>query len=97
MRDMAVIQKISSQPLAQAGATFGFKVQRFRWPNEFHIHPIGFGSDDGIFHGTILARIPDRHLGGPWAPLPANRSAMRMVGMEDFRSAVDDPPLGWIA
>ncbi len=99
MRHMAVEQKVPRQPLAQPGTAFGLQVQRFRRTNDFHVHPVTRGANDRILHRTVVrrgdhvfdVRLPFRR------PHPADRSAVRMVGMKHLAAAVDQPELGRIA
>ena len=56
-----------------------------------------FVRDNRILDRAVLPLIPMFFLIGARTPLPADRSAMWMVGMEHFGSAMDQPPLDWIA
>ena len=93
MGDVAVEQEVPSQPLTQPGPAFRFQVQGLGGADHFHVHAVRFGPDHRILHGPVLTGIPHGHLRSPRAALPANGAAMRMVGMEHFRSAVHDAEL----
>ncbi len=79
VRNVAVIKELTGQVLTAAAATFRFKVQRFRWADDFHVYTIGLRPDDRILYRTIRPHSPKIVGLGARASLPPNRPTMRMV------------------
>ncbi len=97
VRHVAVEQELARQVLRLSGAALGLEIERFGRSDDFHVHPVGLGAHDRILDGSVRRRRPELLLLGPRAAQPANGTAVRMVGVEHFRSAVHDAPLGRIA
>ena len=85
VRHMAMEQEVPRQLLAQAGSAFRIEIEGFGRPDHLHVHPIRFGPDDRIFDRPVFRGKPERHfIAGARTAQPADRAAVRMVGMEDL-------------
>ena len=92
VRHVTMEQEVAGQILTQPRSALGLQVQRFGRPDHFHVHPVRLGANERILHGSVLSLVPHRHLiHRPRAPGPPDGAAVRMVGMEHFRPAVNQP------
>ncbi len=98
MRDVAVEQEITRQLLAEPRSALGLQIQRLCGTDHLDIHAVRGGPDHRVF---------DRAVGGGrqqflalavrfGLPQPADRPAVRMVGMEDLPASVHQPVFGGI-